>query len=164
MYCWVFLHRPSQHPEPGRSGNLPCEKLECHATCRLPSSPDTSSYILLRQSFVNSPGNYSKSVMLQLELVGYLLVETTDVPADIGSDRGETFSFILSYNWLNSSRSTYSPQSVGTCISDDGGRRNRSSMIWKNNWAKLTITTLTLVLLEPYIGLYGVKHILHLNI
>ena len=69
--------------------------------------------------------------MMQLELVGYLLVETTDVPADIGSDRGETFSFILSYNWLNSSRSTYSPQSVGTCISDDGGRKNRSSMIWK---------------------------------
>ena len=37
-------------------------------------------------------------MMMQLELMGYLLVETTDVPADIGSDREETFSFILSYN------------------------------------------------------------------
>ena len=56
-------------------------------------------YSSIRQSFVNSPGNCSReSVMMQLELMGYLLVETTDVSADIGSDRGETFRFILSYN------------------------------------------------------------------
>ena len=69
--------------------------------------------------------------MMQLELMSFFLVKATDVPADIVPDRGEIFSFILSYNSLISSKSTYSPQPVGICISDDGGRRNRSSMIWK---------------------------------
>ena len=36
--------------------------------------------------------------MMQLELMSFPLVEARDVAADIGPDRGETFSFILSYN------------------------------------------------------------------
>ena len=152
-----FLHRPPEHPEPGWSGNLPCEKLFLSAMQRVGYHLHQTRVHIYTPETILCEQSWELFTKISDDAIGIDGLSSSRNDRCTGRYRQwqrRTFSFILSYNWLNFSRSTYSPQSVGTCISDDRGRRNRSSMIWKkNNWARLTITTLTLVLLEPYRGL-----------